>query len=159
MKTIVKKIASILFLLTISIQGILSHELLIARFDITSTVAGYDLSIRLDRDNIFKTLEQECDLQVSLEEKLTNYIYDHFLLNMDGSDIDYDLWEIHYDEDFITITGQLIAKNPDFQELVVLNTCMIDTIDRHSNIVSVHHQGRRRSFRLDKNRKETTIKY
>ena len=137
-----------------------AHELLMARFNIVDADNGYRLDIRLDRENMLYTLQQECSLTgTETSQRIIYYIYDHFFLNIDGQDTDYEIEQVQFEENFVILKGHLVRERSDFNQIEVHNTCMIDSIEKHTNIIGIKAKGRTRSFRLDKDRKMTVITY
>lgn len=158
MKLLIRAFIAVLFI-SISCHYISAHDLLVGKFTLLEKPNGYDLSIRLDRDNVLLAIRQECPTFGNNDTKIKNYVYDHFTLSVDGQDLDYELSSYESDKYFVVLKGFVGFKKSDFQNLEVWNTCMVETIKEQSNIISISRSGKKRSFRLSKDRHRTVITY
>ncbi len=143
---------------------VMAHELRIARFDIKSSERGYDLTIQMDRENILRALKNGCS-----ESSITNthdlnamiyaYIWDNFSMVIDGKSVDYKLLDIEFDDYFVVVNGYFTTAQQPFRKMEVQNTCLIETLEKHNNIVRIIDRGQSRSFRLHEDRQSTVIEY
>ena len=143
--------------------GAPAHDIRIAKFELVDRAGSYSLFIRIDSEDIFRTLEEACENFDSTNEmnwgqNIESYIQDHFRVVIDGHIAWYELTCIEYEPEFVLITGRLQVP-AGFSMLEVYNTCLVSSIEDHSNIVSIKTDGQTRAFRLHKGRTSIRIEY
>ncbi len=132
-----------------------AHDLRIAYFEISKKEAGYELVVRFDRQDILKELGAFSELDVAL----TSYLASHLSLLFDGEKVNWQVNDVTMDQLFIQMKCSLQTRRNQVSTINVWNTCLIDAVEKHDNIVISQLHGRSRSFRLNRKREQTIIKY
>lgn len=135
------------------------HDLRVARFRITATSEGYDFDINFDREDILKEIYSTQKYQPEVIDQITKYIENHVTIHIDDEAIKYELTEIEYTEETILLKGKLLSDLRPIKKIDVSNTCLINQIEGHLNIMEFFLNDKERFFRLDKDRIRTTVAY
>lgn len=144
-----------------------AHDVRAAMFEVYEESGQFRLEIRLDRADILNALNQGCGedaYALSREEHnslIEQYIYDRFWLKFNNNHGNYQLQHYTYTEDYVVVNGvfQNINTTDAIREIVVYNSCLVDLIERQSNIFRVKLYDKVRSFRLNKDRLQTIVSY
>lgn len=144
-----------------------AHDIRAALFRLYADEGLYRVEIRLDKENIKTALSKGCLLEVSklsdLEKSalLEDYLHTNFIVRLNGTEEQYTLHSFSYEEEFLVANAVFedtkIAQ--DLSKIDVVNTCLLEIVEDHDNIILVHLNDRVRSFRLNKKLQSTTIKY
>lgn len=156
-KNIYRGIAILLCLCTYEVSAL--HDLRVARFRITATDFGYKFNVNFDREDILKEIYSTQKYQKEVIAQITQYIEKHVSINIDGESVNYELTEIVYTEENILLKGKLISEVRTIKKIDVSNTCLINKIEGHLNIMEFFLNDKERFFRLDKDRIRTTVTY
>jgi hypothetical protein len=155
-----------LLLLIITVNSAYAHDIHSALFQLSAADNVCFIDIRLDRIDLENAIDKECGISIqtlSTESKNTlikQYILDRFWMNFDNKSVTYRLGSFTLDQDYISIRGVIDdfdMSNP--KKIDVFNTCLIDKVKKHNNLIHVNLNDQVRSFRLNKNRTQTTIAY
>lgn len=136
-----------------------AHDLRVARFRITATTTGYDFDINFDREDILKEIYSTQKYEPEVIDQISKYIKSNVSIIIDGEEVAYALKEIEYTEENILLKGKLISGLREIKKIEVKNTCLIERIDGHLNIMEFFLNDKERFFRLDKDRIRTTVTY
>ena len=136
-----------------------THDLRVARFRITATSTGYNFNVNFDREDILKEIYSTQKYQKEVIDQITQYIEKHVTIHIDDESINYELTEIEYTEENILLRGKLISDLRAIKKIDVSNTCLIEKIEGHLNIMEFFLNDKERFFRLDKDRIRTTVTY
>ena len=131
-----------------------AHDIRLAYFEISRDSDHYNLIIRFDRDDILNELGAFGDLN----EAFGRYIDGHLSLIFDGHKVRWQVNEIQLEDLFVIVDCE-IAYNSDVKTINVWNTSLISSIDGHDNVVVLKLHNKNRSFRLNKQRQITVIRY
>ncbi len=140
-------------------SGLVDHDLRMARFNISESENGYTLDINFDRADFLKTIYATDQYQSDVLEQAKIYIRQNLQYVFDGDSVSFELDSIQYTEENIFLTGMLMTARRNISEIQVANTCLIEDVEGHLNIMEFFLNGKKRFFRLDENRITTTIKY
>lgn len=142
------------------LSGIFAHDLQISFFEVSSTDAGeVSLFVRLDKEDILKELYERCEAPGKVNQCLADYLNHHFRLSFDGTKTTFRVIEVNHTKEFVEvslISSQII--NP-FSKIEVFNDVLIEKKEDQENIVRFKFHNKLRSFRMNKDRIETTITY
>lgn len=137
-----------------------AHELNFGLFDLFEEGDNYFMEIRLDRVNLANAIgtkvgsskeDWNCALSQYLNENLNLTINDHV------ATIDYR--NFSFSEEVVVVSAKLDLPFQSISEIRVENTVLLETIENQTNIIKVSFHDRKRSFRLNKDRVSTVIKY
>lgn len=127
---------------------------------------SYHMEIRLDRENIEKAMNKDCvegAFDLSRSEKLAqleDYLHTNFQMKLNGASTDYEVLSFSNEKGYLVAhTVFDIQVEQKIAKIEVINTCLLDIVDGHDNIILVQLNDRVRSFRLNKKLQSTTIKY
>ncbi|MEP1035494.1 DUF6702 family protein [Ekhidna sp.] len=138
------------------------HDIRMAIFEIYEGDCGLVMNVSADRYYFSQTLKNEFPSRFKDEhfEQITwEYLQDKVAIEIDGNCTAFEINEIEYSEENIFIRGKLNLILDDVKEVKMTNTCMIDFIDGHDNIMKLKLNDRTRSFRLNSKRTSTTASY
>lgn len=149
----------IILLCFCTIEVLASHDLRVARFRITATSTGYDFDVNFDREDILNEIYSTQKYESKVIDQIAKYIKSNVSIIIDEKEVAYELTEIEYTEENILLKGKLISGLREIKNIEVKNTCLINRIDGHLNIMEFFLNDKERFFRLDKDRIRTTVTY
>ncbi len=155
-----KKILS-LFLILILSSGF-SHDIRMAIFEISDSSEGLTMRVSLDRTDFLNTLKNEFPIKFTSEninQLMWLYIRDRVHIEVNKNETAFQISEIEYGDNNIYLKGPLNLKIDDIKEVRLTNTCMVDVIKGHDNIMKLKLNDRTRSFRLNEKRTTTLAAY
>ncbi len=136
-----------------------THDLRVARFRITATPTGYDFDVNFDREDILNEIYSTQKYEPEVIDQISKYIESNVSIVIDDAEVAYELTEIKYTEENILLHGKLISDLREIKKIDVKNTCLIERIEGHLNIMEFFLNDKERFFRLDKDRIRTTVTY
>lgn len=140
-----------------------SHDVAIANFEISQDEDLLMLEVKIDKEDLENIYVEKDGEKIDLikENKFVQeYLDKHFYLVVDRQKINFHLQDISKDNYFYSI--KLTSENKIAQfinHIQLKNTCLIDTVDKHSNIVSFQLNDKYRTFRLHEGRIRVEVKY
>ena len=137
----------------------LFHDIRLAKFRITEVGSGYELSINFDRSDLLESIYASRDYENDVLLQAEAYVKENLHYLFDGDTVLYDLEEIEYTENNIVIKGKILADKLSVTEINVVNTCLVDEVKGHMNIMEFFLNDKERFFRLDQARTKTIVKY
>ncbi|MGL1887362.1 MAG: hypothetical protein OCD76_12685 [Reichenbachiella sp.] len=158
----------IILVLTVLLFSIPSnaHDLKTAFFQIYEIDEQCFIQVKLDRNDLEKALMAECNVHKVLDEaviqsSVMNYLDDRLSISMDGQSTNLNYYEVTMDEDYFVVQGVFEGFNAcvPIKKIAVRNTCLVDQVSGHNNIIQLTINDKKRSFRLNEDRVTTTIKY
>lgn len=150
----IKLTAIVILTLGLNVFGF-SHNIRAAYFEISKAEQKYLLNVRFDRQDLLK----ELGAFSQLDEAVNKYLEDHFSLQFDEKSVEFVVNEVTMDDLYIKWSGGIAYPPQEFRRIKVWNTCLIDTIKGHSNLIVTKLYGRSRTFRLSSERLSTVIDY
>lgn len=155
-----KKILSTFLILSFYIGY--CHDIRMAIFEIYEDPSGLKMNVSVDKYYFNQTLQTEfpTDYNSANFERLTwEYLQSRVTIEIDGNCTAFEINEIEYSDENIFIKGSLNLRLQDVNEVKMTNTCMIDLIEGHDNIMKLQLKDRTRSFRLNSKRTSTIASY
>lgn len=154
------KILGLLFAL--AFYGSFSHDIRMAVFEIYAGSDGLEMRVSADRYNFIQTLKTEfphsfCADQ--MEQISMQYLESKLTIEIDGECSSFEITSIQYSDENIFIKGSLNLKLNEVRQVKMTNTCMIDLLPGHDNIMKLKLNDRIRSFRLNSKRISTVALY
>lgn len=154
------------FLIFISFQ-VHAHDLKTAIFQIYAIEHTCFISIKIDRYDLEQALLKDCTLSnldsshVQVDSLVINYLNDRLSIEFENQNAVLNYYELIFEDEYVTINGEFVGMiyYSDASLIVVKNTCLIDAIDGHENIIQLSLNNKKRSFRLNQDRQKTYIKY
>lgn len=131
-----------------------AHDIRAAYFEISKKSDSYSLLVRFDRDDILRELGAFGDLN----QAFAQYISGHLSLLFDGEQVDWVVNEVQIQDLFILVECE-IPYDSEVKTINVWNTSLIDSIEGHDNVMVLKLHEKNRSFRLNKKRQKTVIRY
>ncbi|MEP1093525.1 MAG: DUF6702 family protein [Cyclobacteriaceae bacterium] len=135
-----------------------SHDFKLAHYQLSKTENKIELFIRLDRFDLLSAVSV-CSQKEELATCMTSYLQQHFSLSLNGVKADFEYRSHEIKKDFIEMNYSLGEFDKEVKEIRVYNDVLLELYDGQENIIVSLLHGRKRSFRLNKGRFETTIKY
>lgn len=137
-----------------------AHDLNFGLFELYEKDQFYFIQIRLDKDNLVKAVGN--DVGTSKEDwncALAQYLNAQMNLAINGQQANFEYTTIDFLEEVIVVTAKLDVVLQNISEIRIDNTVLLDTIENQTNIVKASFHNKKRSFRLNKDRVSTIIKY
>jgi len=135
-----------------------SHDFKLAHYELSKTESELELFIKLDRFDLLNAVS-DCNQEEELASCMTSYLQKHFSLSLNGVKTDYEYQSHEIKEDFIELKYSLGKFDQEVKEIRVYNDVLLELYEGQENIIVSLLHGRKRSFRLNKGRFETAIKY
>lgn len=148
------------YLLTLFLFSLNSHEVQLARFELTQNDGQLKLEIFIEKDDI-NACQNDFN-KLPLNEKkafLNDYITSHTEWYFNQKP--YTICNYNYTSDshHLTLIGYFREAPENVQSIQVNNRLLIQEIPGHLNIIHVKLDEKLRSFRMDKQRQKITINY
>lgn len=140
--------------------GLSAHEIPLAFFTFNIDDNTIHLEIQFDVEDLNDAVvgastKSMTDNQTAL---ISKYILENFNLSVNGEDLSIRIENIVKNEEHYLITVFPNCVNDKIKSMNIKSTCLINEIDKHSNIIRLHQQGEsERGFRLHKGRLSTAI--
>ncbi|MEP3390125.1 MAG: DUF6702 family protein [Reichenbachiella sp.] len=155
-----KKSIFLLLGLLILQRSAMAHELNFGLFDLFEKDQTYFMEIRLDRANLIKAVGTQVGrTKEDWNCALSQYMNENMNLAINGIKASIEYREFSFLEDVIVIQAQLDIPHQIISEIKVENTILLETIESQTNIIKASFHEKKRSFRLNKDRISTIIKY
>lgn len=158
-----KRILTIVFLLSLNFG--FGHDLRMAIFEISEGENGLELSVSIDRDGFMTTLQENCNeslIHHEFEDAVWEYLDSHMKIYVNDKLGKLDVGSIELGDQNIFINGALNVPDEiigEIREIRMTNSCLVETIEGHDNLMKLKINDRQRSFRLNKDRISTTATY
>lgn len=146
------KLFCLLFFSFVNIISIESeHDIAIAVFDFTQKEEKIILDIHFDKE----------DLEAALAEKesVENYLFDHLKIQVNHQYIPIKIDQININDFHYEIKGSLNLKAQKIQSIHIQNTCLVEEIPNHSNVIHANFNDKTRGFRMHLDRQEISFEY
>ena len=133
------------------------HDFAMAIFAFSIEENRVQLKIKLDKGDINEVLKIEI-LKEGLSKKVSDYVSRNLMLIINNQPAEYEFKAIKNNKEFYLLeTAFILFKSP-ITNLELNNTCLIETVDKHSNIIYIKQKGKEmRGFRMNKNRTKILV--
>lgn len=132
----------------------------IAVFNIFEKNNSLALSIRFDKQDLSTVLSLDNAIDDCEHADMINqYILDHLTIITDDIPSDICIYKLSTDDHYITVEATLYNLAKEITTISIWNTCFIDQIQNHSNIIHTNLYTHIRGFRMHKKRTDITITY
>ena len=137
------------------------HDIRMAIFEISERNEGLTLKVSMDKDDFYASLEKEFSSLSAdnIEELSWIYLTKNLDIEVNETRVLFKTGEITFDTYNIHLTTTLNPKISRITKVKMTNTCLIDSIEGHDNIMKLKLNSRVRSFRLNKKRTSTIASY
>ncbi len=129
-----------------------------ARFRVEEQGSNYQFRVSFDRVDILEAIYANPSQETEVIDKIEDYVQSRVSYSFDGQPASFDFESIEYTADMIILRGFLDAPL-NVEEINVSNTCLVDDIDGHLNIMEFFLNDNKRYFRLHEGRTKTTVSY
>lgn len=138
-----------------------THEFKIGHYEIRPNDDNMTLFVRLDRYDLLQVVQSQvsCIDSDMFDVCITEYLSNHLKLSFDGQEACFNYQSHEIKEEFIEIYFQIALSPNGVQEIKVFNDALLEQWEKQENIVYSMLNGKRRSFRLNRNRINTVISY
>ncbi len=151
-------IKTLFIVLSLVSAKIEKHDFKLAHYELSRNNDELRLHIRVDRFDFLKAVSM-CSQNQELSNCMSNYLRRHFSLTFNGVKKEYKYVTHEIDKDFIELDYTLGLFTQEVKEINVYNDVLLEQDEDQENIIVSRFHDRKRSFRLNKTRFETTIKY
>ncbi|MEM8901046.1 MAG: DUF6702 family protein [Bacteroidota bacterium] len=114
------------------------------------------MEVKFDKKDLEQAI-QKCYDKSFCRELAEAYFTSHSQWLVDEEKIDIQIFHFKVEHNTCSLKARLDLNRKEFKSLEIRNTCLVDQIVNHSNIVFVHHLGKDRAFRLSKRKTQTFI--
>ena len=153
------KILTIFLYLLLATTG-LAHDFKMAIYEIYEDGDQYKLNIKFDIDDLQNSIRYEYPIGESgWQSNVEAYIRKHFYLRINEEFAIIRFLEMTVDEDFMTVEATLHEVVSPIKTIDVFSTCLINEVENHTNLIQADFFGKKRYFRLSKDRIKTKIEY
>lgn len=142
-----------------------AHDLRMGMFEVYVSEGEYKMDIRFDKEELLKCIQINFHeyAHKSSDEDLVNYISEYLDSNLGLIINDFcvspSVEKLEFTKDFIHITTSLNYVSSRVDTIKVFNACLLDTSNKHTNIMKFALNDRIRSFKLDADRTSTLVSY
>lgn len=130
------------------------HDMPLAFFNLMIEEEGISLTILLDKVDFEETINQQFNKPLS-SEKVENYLLRNMTWIFNEKKAEVEICTIEQVQDHYQIKAHFARNDKNISSIKFINTCLVDTIEKHSNILNVEYEDIQRTFRLHKGRTET----
>ncbi|MEP2023935.1 MAG: DUF6702 family protein [Reichenbachiella sp.] len=144
----------------VGVDSVKAHELNFGLFELFEQDQAYFMEIRLDKANLVEAVGNNAGK--SKEDwncALSQYLNAHMSLSINEAIASFDYQAFTFLDDIIVVTAKLDVPLQEISTIKVDNTVLLETIENQTNIIKAAFHSKKRSFRLDKDRVSTIIKY
>ena len=134
------------------------HEFRLAHYELSRVDNEIKLHVRIDRFDFLRAVSS-CSESQELNICMSSYLKNHFSLSFNGSKKEYEYINHEISDEFIDLEFTLGEFSDVVKEIKVYNDVLLEQDEEQENIIVSRFHNRKRSFRLNKGRFETTIKY
>ncbi len=136
-----------------------SHDIALALFEINETAEQLEMVIRIDKEDFEKALKIEKELNTNDFSMIDKYLNEHIHLKLNGQSFRFLTQELNKEELIYEIKCTAPKEMFIVRSVQVKNTCLLDIINKQSNLVTFNFNDKSRTFRLHKGRKMTEFGY
>ena len=153
------KYALPVFLLLVFVRAN-AHDLQISLFELGRNDQGeISLFIRLDKEDILKELYDHCEDYGQVNQCLEDYINKHFQLQLGETKPNFQLTALKHTKEFVEANLHSSISILKVDRIDVFNDVLVASKPAQENIVRFSFNDQFRSFRMNKDRINTTVTY
>ena len=133
------------------------HDIAMATFAVTLEENTIQLKVQLDKGDMDTALNITAKKD-GFSEKLASYISSHVIWIINNQPTTFEFTTFKENGDFYFLETTPINFTTPFTTLDLHNTCLIETVDKHSNVIYIKQKGKEmRGFRMNKNRTQISV--
>lgn len=133
------------------------HDIAMATFAVTLEEHTVQLKVQLDKGDMDATLNIAAK-QDGSPEKLATYISKHVIWIINNQPTNFKFTSFKENEDYYFLETTPVIFTTPFTTLDLHNTCLIETVDKHSNVIYIKQKGKElRGFRMNKKRTQISV--
>lgn len=139
-----------------------SHDIKLAVFEVFEAESGLEMNVTLDKEDFLSSLESEFGIRPTsdnLQKLAFEYLDSKVSIKVNGECTSFAILEIVFSNLNIHLKGSLNIQIAAIEEIHMTNSCMVDLIEDHDNIMKLKLNNKTRSFRLNRSRTSTTATY
>jgi len=133
-----------------------NHDVPVAIFDMKIEDDGITMNVKLDKEDLEEAIIFQFDQTIS-QELIEQYILKNTEWTINEKKITLKINTIQKDNEHYLIKMDFPIIKEKLESMSIYNTCLVNEIDSHSNIIYLRYQNEKRGFRLDKDRKRTSF--
>ena len=132
-----------------------THDAPIAMYELKFDQTKVSLKIKVETEQLLESLHLECLAELE-NDRIQSYFDESCKWLINDHSIDFKPLAFNLVQEHIIIRTEANLENFHSKNLMLENTFMIDR-DNHSNIIDIYYSGKRRTFRLHKERTKTSL--
>jgi len=133
------------------------HDIAMATFAVTLEENTVQLKVQLDKGDMDATLNIPPKNEDSAD-KLATYLSKHVIWIINNQPTTFDFTSFKENEDFYFLETAPVNFTTPFTTLDLHNTCLIETVDKHSNVIYIKQKDKEmRGFRMNKKRTQISV--
>lgn len=146
-------------LLSIPLFTFSYHDVKMAMFNFMEIGEGIVLEIVFDKEDLLDKTLNIYSNDIFLEDKVIEYVTNNFNSNINNQLIQWEFCRVKSNGNTISITSNPILLTYKVETIIVNNTCLINTVKDHLNLINLSINNKKRSFRMDVDRISISAKY
>ncbi len=132
------------------------HDIAMAKFDVIQNNETISLEVSFDREDLESTFGEHVEIN---EETVGNYLNKKTSWTFNNESPTIKVVSLSEDRLFYRVSCQFEGSYSNIKKIKVQNTCLLEQVDGHSNIVSFEVNGKYRMFRMHEGRQEIFVGY
>jgi len=129
-----------------------AHDIALAIYTISQEKNTLTISIEIDKEDLDNIIQTN-------KTSVKKYLKSNMSWTVNSKCKSFKINKIQLEDELYHIECTLKKIPKKIQNIQVKNTILIDTVEKHSNILNFHLNDSERTFRLHKERVETVIEY
>lgn len=133
------------------------HDIAMGIFALTLVENSAHLKVQLDKGDIDELLKTG-NTATNSNEKIVAYISEQTIWIINNQPTTFKFTSIEENEDYYFLETASVNFTTPFTTLDLHNTCLIETVDKHSNVIYIKQKDKEmRGFRMNKKRTQISI--
>ncbi len=140
-----------------------AHDIPVADFIFSQKGSTLQLDITLEKADFEQAYthkgQEICTEQEDKENLMKDYLRSHLTVKVNGQWLPIQFQSIGGDKHHRTIKASFAPIEKAIQSIYIYNTCLIEEVVGHSNVITAHINDKMRGFRMDKKRVFIDVEY
>lgn len=132
------------------------HDIPMGIFSLTFEQEQIRMDIKLEVEDVEKAVAAHFK-QKSTDRLVEKYILKHTSWSINDQPLTPELCSTEKQADHYLIKMDFVTPSLPLTTMTIVNECLLQEIDKHSNVIYIQQNGERRGFRLHKDRTQTTF--
>ena len=130
------------------------HEVPLAIFNLNIEANSVSLDILFDKADLENAVKQQPSSS-AFQQQIEDYLLQNMQWLFNQKMVAFEICSMVKNREHYQIKVDFVGFKEELTQVEISNTCLVETIDKHSNILNVFYKKKQRSFRLHKARTKT----